>query len=98
MNPKNAISLLFLISFAFFFLISPPVQAANLPTGLILEKLDGATNLNGIVESGGGCGCRQFGSSSPDPVALRRIILSAAFIVFVIVLLWKGGKKGKRKK
>ena len=50
------------------------------------------------LQGGGGCGCKQFGSSSPDPVALRRIILSAAFLVFVVVLVWKGAKRGKRKK
>lgn len=47
------------------------------------------------IDVGGGFGCRQFGSSSPDPVALRRIILAAAFLVFVIVLVWKGSRKGK---
>ena len=100
MNTKNPIiffSCLTLIS-VLLFLISPPPTAADPPQGLIVAKLYGAANINGIVESGGGCGCRQFGSSSPDPVALRRIILSAAFLAVVVVLLWKGRRRGKRKK
>lgn len=95
---NTRIFLFFLIlTFAFLFLISPPVHTADLPRGLTVAKLSGVVNGNGIMESGG-CGCRQFGSSSPDPVALRRIIISAVFLVFVIILVWKGGKKGKKKK
>ncbi|MDD5224130.1 MAG: hypothetical protein PHE84_09075 [bacterium] len=97
MNPKNATSLFFLLSFVFLFLISPPVHTADLPRGLTVAKLSGVANGNGIMESGGGCGCRQFGSSSPGPVALRRIVLSAVFLVFVIIFIWKGGKRGKKK-
>jgi hypothetical protein len=91
--------LLFLIlTFAFLFLISPPIHAVNFPQELTVEELSGATNINGIGGSGGGCDCRQFGSSSPGPVALRRIILSAVFLAVVVVLLWKSGKRGKKKK
>ncbi|MCX5859367.1 MAG: hypothetical protein NT056_05670 [Proteobacteria bacterium] len=81
------------------FLILTPLAtfASDLPKELTVKELSGAANGNGIVESGGGCGCRQFGSSSPDPVALRRIILSAVFLFFVIILIWKGGKRGKKK-
>jgi len=95
---KNAIIPFFSISFAFIFLISPLLTAANLPHELTVEEMYVATNINGIIGSGGGCGCRHFESSSPDPVALRRIILSAVFLAVVIILVWKGGKRGKKKK
>jgi len=97
----NALRFFFRLTFicAFALLISaPPLHAADLPKELTIEELSGVTNINGIVGSGGGCGCRQFGSSAPDPVALRRIILSAAFLAVVVVLLWKSGKRGKKKK
>lgn len=69
-----------------------------MPKELTVEEMYGAANINGIAEIGEGCGCRQFGSSAPNPVAIRRIILSAAFLVVVIILVWQGAKRGKRKK
>lgn len=101
MNCKNFTNFFLRIIFACVVALlfrAPQLHASDLPKELAVKELSGAANINGIVESGGGCGCRQFGSSSPNPVALRRIILSAVFLFFVIILFWKGGKRGKKKK